>query len=224
VQSEAAPTGADLDHAIAGTQPELAGDEVQTRQLRFVQGHLRRGECRCRVHQRFVEEQLEEVVAQVVVRSDVLPRSAAGVTAKRVQELLQRRREACRPAIQSIEHVHVQDEQPHQIDELRGAPVSVHVRFARADRTAQGEVAVEPRIVHLDQNFVGKRSAERAARVSLGAFDENDTPAAYLHESCPHRAPRDRVDRIAAASIVLRREADLSGALLNGYRCCWAHD
>ena len=92
VQREAAPAGADLEQVVRRLELELAADEIEPRDLRVVQRLPRMLERRGRVHHRLVEEQPEEIVAEVVVRGDVAARAGAAVAAERVHDLPQRRR------------------------------------------------------------------------------------------------------------------------------------
>ena len=86
VQRHAAPAGADLQQVVVGLQLELAADALAA----CASGaSSRRGlgaaEHRRRVHHGRVEEQLEQLVAEVVVGGDVAPRALAGVAVQPVQ-------------------------------------------------------------------------------------------------------------------------------------------
>ena len=67
-------------------------------------------ERRGRIHHRLVEEQPEEIVAQVVVRGDVAARAGAAVAADRMHDFSQRRGEARESGFEPVERVHVQHE------------------------------------------------------------------------------------------------------------------
>jgi hypothetical protein len=56
-------------------QVELVADPVELGDRRFLERHVAPLEDRARVHHRVVEHQLEEVVAEVVVGGDVIPRA-----------------------------------------------------------------------------------------------------------------------------------------------------
>ena len=119
VQRQAAPAAADFEQVVRRLELELSADEIEPRELGFVQRLPRMLERRGRIHHRLVEEQPEEIVAEVVVRGDVAARAGAAVAAECVHDLSQRRREPRKPALQPVERVHVEHEQPHDIDELR---------------------------------------------------------------------------------------------------------
>ena len=68
---EAAPAAADLEHAIAGLEPELVADPLILAPLRVCERLVRPLEDRARVGHRLVEHQREEIVPEVVVVGDV---------------------------------------------------------------------------------------------------------------------------------------------------------
>ena len=73
VDCEAAPPAADVEYALAGAEPELAADEFELGLLGLLERLRTACEVRAAVGHRAVEEQLEELVADVVV---VLDRAA----------------------------------------------------------------------------------------------------------------------------------------------------
>ena len=182
-----------------GLELELPADAIEPRDLRVVQRLPRMLERRGRVHHRLVEEQPEEIVAEVVVRGDVAARAGAAVAAERVHGLAQRRGEAREPAFEPVERVHVEHEQPHDVDELRRGPVAAHVRLARADRAAECHVAVEPRIVHVDDDRLRQRRAGLAETMPLRrprrARGSRLRSALQLGE---HGAPAERIEHAGA--------------------------
>ena len=71
VDGEAAPAGADLEHAIAGCKRQEVGQTIELVHGRLGQRIRRPFEHGARVHHRFVEDPLEELVPEVVVGPDV---------------------------------------------------------------------------------------------------------------------------------------------------------
>ena len=67
VDREAAPAAADVEHAHPRLQVELAGDQLEFRALRLLERLCAAREDRAAVGHRVVEEQREELVADVVV-------------------------------------------------------------------------------------------------------------------------------------------------------------
>ena len=70
VDGEAAPAAADVEHALALLKAELGGHEVELGELRFLEGLGAAREERAAVGHRVVEEEREELVADVVVVAD----------------------------------------------------------------------------------------------------------------------------------------------------------
>ena len=82
---ESAPAAADFEHAIIRGEAQLAAERVVFFRLRGFEGLIRRGEIRAGVGHRRVEPQTVEIVPEVVVLGDVLPRGADAVRAEEMQ-------------------------------------------------------------------------------------------------------------------------------------------
>ena len=84
MDGKAAPAAADVEHLHPGREPELGGDEIELHPLGLLEGLGAAREDRAAVGHRVVEEQTEEVVADVVVVAD-----RRSVTLDAVQAALQ---------------------------------------------------------------------------------------------------------------------------------------
>ena len=90
VDREAAPAAADVEHALAGGECELARDHVELGRLRLLERARAAREDRAAVGHRGVEEQREEVVADVVVVADSGRVALEAVTLAAEQQLQRR--------------------------------------------------------------------------------------------------------------------------------------
>ena len=79
---EAPPAAADLEDAVVGAEPELLAHLPQLPELRLLERLVRTLEDGAGVRHRLVEEEGEEVVAEVVVVLDVAPGAEARVPAR----------------------------------------------------------------------------------------------------------------------------------------------
>src|SRR5271169_540011 len=70
VDREATPAATDVQHPHSGFQFELAGNQLELRALGLLERLCPPGEDRAAVGHRLVQEQCEEVVADVVVIAD----------------------------------------------------------------------------------------------------------------------------------------------------------
>ena len=157
VQREAAPAGADLEHVVAGLQVELAADAVE-----LAPAALRASDMSGRVEDALTSTSSSgrETSERTRCRGRSARRcscaaAAARVAAERVQQLAQRRgqsrvdrlrasraRRGCGPADAT------------SATSCRCAPVALHVRFARADRAAEREIAVEARVMNVHDDWL----------------------------------------------------------------------
>ena len=85
VDRQASPAAADVEHALAGLQLELAADQLELGALGLLQGLRPRLEQRAAVGHRLVQEQREELVRDVVVVANGLARRAACVCRPRLR-------------------------------------------------------------------------------------------------------------------------------------------
>ena len=67
VKAEPAPAGADVEHGLAGLQPELGGDMALLGGLRLVERHVRLLEIGAGILHVLVEEEPVEVTRQIIV-------------------------------------------------------------------------------------------------------------------------------------------------------------
>ncbi len=171
---EAAPAGADLDHAIARLQIEPAADAVELGDRRLLERHVRALEHRARIHHRRVEEQREEVVADVVVRADVAPAAVTGVARGRVERLAHALGHARPAPVHAVDDVAVVQEDAHERRRVVGPPVARHVRLAGPDGATERGLGIETRVAHVQRCPQRTSLARAAERVAPIAVDDGD--------------------------------------------------
>ena len=102
-----------------------------------------------RVHQQLgVEEEAEEVVAEIVVAMDVPPAAGEGVVAQAARDSAGQAVQRAGDAALVLEDATVAQHEPGQRHQVGCRPVAIHERLADAD-VAPGERAQEePLVVH----------------------------------------------------------------------------
>ena len=95
-----------------------------------------------------IEEELEEVVAEVVVRADVAAAACPGVAPQGVKELAQRRREACPARIDAVKDLAVPHQQTHEACQVVRGPMARHVGLSGADTAAEDGFGIKKRVVN----------------------------------------------------------------------------
>src|SRR5690606_12792299 len=95
------------------------------------------------------------------MRRDIPPRTAARITVQPVQQAAHRQVQRCETAVDAREEVPVAQCDAYQRSQVVSAPVPGHEGLAGADRSSEGDIAVETRIMDMD------RCAQRAVRPDL---------------------------------------------------------
>ena len=164
---EAAPPAADLEHVIGGREPQRPADAIDLADLRLLERVGGRLEVAARVHEQLgVEKEAEEVVAEIVVPTDVPAAAGEGVVPEAARqpagEPVQRAGDAALP----LEHPPVAEHQPHERHEIRRRPVAIHEGLAEADVAARQRAQEEPLVVDRRRSHPARRSPEaiRAVR------------------------------------------------------------
>jgi hypothetical protein len=186
VQRQRAPAGTDLEQVVVRLQLELAADHVELGLLRLPERRLGRIEDAARVGHRLVQEEGEQLVAEVVVRRGVLARAGARV-ARHASEGVAQRSEGCP---QPVEPLQLARRDPDQRHEVIAVPEPLGVRLAEAAAAApQG--APEGGIAHPDLGAeLGVGRAEAAPRAAL---DDLDAAAANTAEQRVHKPAGDHL-------------------------------
>jgi len=122
VNRERTPAGADLEHAILGTEVKLLADTFELRDLRLLERHRIVLENRARVAHRRIEHPREELVAEVVVGGDVAPTPAPGAAAYKRPSALQRPAQRCEQRTQPVKPTGVARREPDQRDQIGRVP------------------------------------------------------------------------------------------------------
>src|SRR6266566_349236 len=86
VNRKAAPSRANFEQMIVRAKIEFAADSIYFGDSRFLERRIGTGKDRARVHQGGVEDELEEIVAEVVVRGDVALTARPGIAIEVVQQ------------------------------------------------------------------------------------------------------------------------------------------
>jgi len=196
VQGEPAPAGADLDHALARAQRELAAHGIEFRHRRLFQRRVLALEDAAGVGHGGVEHQRVELVAQVIVRRDVARAALAAVAVQDVEQAQERPAHQRPAAVHAVHEVAVDHEEADQAGQVVAAPQAADIGLARAHRAAEGGVGVELRVV--DRQAHAQVEPRRAAPESvLGAIGLGDDQFAILQagELAEQEAPPQAGER-----------------------------
>jgi len=150
MESKATPSRADLEHVVLGAQSELAAEAVVLGDRCITHGCTGRFEHARGVRHRFVEKCREEVVPEVVVRSNVAGAPAAGVPVARVQCCAQRLDQSRGARFQPVEDVPVAHEDANEGGEVRRGPLPQGIRLGRSYVATERDSSPERRVVHGD--------------------------------------------------------------------------
>ncbi|MNM74089.1 hypothetical protein D3C81_858390 [compost metagenome] len=209
IQRHAAPAGADLQQMVAGLQRELLTDPLQFVQLCLFEAVFRGQELRRRIHHGRVEKLLEQIVAKVVVRGDVLLRTLARVAVEPVQTLHQRPAETGQTALHGIEHVEVADEHADHGRQIRRTPVAVDKGLAGANRTVPGNHAPDGRIEHMD--FPEQSTARGTEHQAFAVLDHQQLPVFQLSQLAQHATAQQRPGQTVGAEPTDRQTRGFHG-------------
>ncbi len=191
---KATPSGAYLQQMIVRAKIELAADAIDFGKSRFFEGRVRTGKNRARVHQGAIEDQLEELVAEIIMRRDIALTARPGVAIEVVQEAADRIRKPREAAVHALHHVAIADHYLDQRGQIVGGPGAGHVSLARAHAAAEREVRVETMVQHSNRRVqigVGDFLPNRDA---LCAVFDHDAPLLDALESREHCASSKPLD------------------------------
>ena len=174
-ERERAPAAADLEHVVVRAELELVADHPQLAPLRVGERLAVALEHRARVRHRVVEEEREEVVAEVVVAADVPPR---GEEPGAAVEARPRMREAAQVRVAGGAALGVSRQQLEQRRQVVGAPLAGLVRLAEPQPRPRREPAEEPRVVDRHAHDGARPEAEhvpvRQPDLERPAFDAGE--------------------------------------------------
>ncbi len=163
---------------IVRRQVQFPADTIELRHLRRFERLVRVLEYRTRVHHASVQPQGVEIVAQIVMRSNVSPAAAARIPVEPVEHLLQGPRQASRAGVHIQQYVPVLDEDPDERGELIARPATVNVGLARPYSTAESDVTVELRVVNRQVNRKRQINSYLAESLVATVLADYDLPAA----------------------------------------------
>ena len=172
VHREAAPAGPDLDHAIVWRERELATDAVELGARGVGHRGVRALEDPRRVGERLVEEQREEVVAEVVVRADVAPSAGPGVAPREVAEPGEDAGDCRRASLHGVGGADVAHEHPNQRDKIARAPIAVHVGLGRSQAAAEQHAPVEALPMHVEAHRIPVHDRNAELRLAPGVVQQ----------------------------------------------------
>ena len=193
---------------VVGAELEPADRAIELRALRLLEGHVARVEDRRRVRERRIEEEREEVVAEVVVRRDVAPGAAARVAPQGVPGAQARAHDSRQARIEPGERLAIAREDADHRDEVVAAPQSVEVRLGAAERAAHGEHAVERGIVYVD--LTAQRGAVVAEAAHVVALAQHELSVLDPREARVHGASRGALDGVRRGG---KRKPESCGAV-----------
>jgi len=169
VNGHPAPAGADLEQVIGRLQLERAADPLEADVLGPLEALLTGLEVGARVHHRLaVEEELEHLVAEVVVGGDVRARAGARVEHLQRAEPLEGKQQGCDPAPERIGAADVAGGDSQQGRKVVGVPEPFGVALAEADALRRREPPVDPRVVDLDAGAARRRRRAELPLLTTG--------------------------------------------------------
>ena len=192
VQRKAAPTRADLEDVVVRAEFELAADAVVFGCRRHLHRRLHGVENACRIGQRRVQEELEEVVPEVVMGGDVLSASGAGVAAKCMEERECRAGQARQSAVQILESSLVSCEYANHARKVVGLPVSIHVRLGGSECSPRRDRSVEARSLDTDGRV--ERHVPFAKTFDSKRIFDDDRAAFNRSQLVANATPRQAID------------------------------
>ncbi len=127
VDSETAPSRADLQDVIAGPQIELVTHQLELCSRSLRECHPLAREVRGRVHHRLVEHQREQLVPEVVVGRDAAATARVCVACAETPRGLQRNPCRREPATPLVKAPRVARSHAHNGRQIRGLPQPLHI-------------------------------------------------------------------------------------------------
>ena len=162
-----------------------------------VRGFFERGvralEDRARVHQRAIENQLEEIVAEIVVRRDIALAAGPGVAIEIVNEAADGIGEPREAAVDALGDVAIANHDLHERSQIVSRPRARHVSLGRAHAAREREVGIEPMIVDADSRAQIGVGQILAACDALVAIFDHDSPIFDSRQPAQHRSARETI-------------------------------
>ena len=194
VNRKPAPSRSNLDQVIGRAQLELAADAIDLRQRRLLERRVGALEDRARVHQGAIENQLEEIVAEVVMRRDVALAAGFGVAIQVVEEAADGTGQAREAAVHALHHVAVANHDLHERGQIVRRPRAGHVRFAGADTAGEREVGIEAAVPDTDGGAQIGLVRILSEREALAAIFDHEAAAFDSRQTAKNRAARETID------------------------------
>ena len=195
VQREPAPAGADLEQPIAGGQVERAGQPIELGPRRFGERHPGSVEDRARVRHCLVEQVLEEIVAEVVVRAHVARVAVEVGSPEAGQRVEERGREPVQRVATLTDRLQAPEREPQDAREVIRVPPSVGVRLTQTDAALAQDPLVDARVVHVHTG--ADRCARREVTVAevraSDGIDELERAALHVLQESVHERTRHSI-------------------------------
>jgi len=167
MERETTPAGADFDDVIGRFEIEFATEPIQFFDRGFVQAGVLVREDAAGVHHRFIEKRLEHVVAKIVMGRDILLTPQFGVPRQLMSQIGERATEATERAIGSFGVIQVPGKEPQNRRQVVGTPLTLQVRFCKAEGSTKNRASIEPRIVNHHRDSVLRRIAKLQRAVGI---------------------------------------------------------
>jgi hypothetical protein len=204
VHREAAPAGADLEEVIALVQFERVAYAIELGACGFFERHIGPVKDQARVGHRLVEEELEELVAQVVVILDVAPTAAARVAPERVTYARKSSADTGQASGRSGARLIRAHERAKDFGQVRAAPMTVEKGARRAELALRQHALVEAPVVHIHASGDGTQCTESFGRPeALRAERILDRELGALHAREATRDERARTAREQSEALAL---------------------
>ncbi len=136
--------------------------------LRRVEAFLRRGEHRAGVHQRRIEERLEEVVAEIVVGMNIVAAAPARVGAREVEKALREAADERRGHIAVRQLRAVRNQERDHVRDRGRVDVAVHVGFTEADVATEHDAPEERPAPHVQRHARARIGPTEARLGTIG--------------------------------------------------------
>ena len=185
VDGEAAPASADLQQMILGPQAQLPAQELELGGGGDIERCRRLLVERARVHHALVEEEAEELVAEVVVRGDVAGAATARIAPPMVLPAIEAGCEAAL-AVHGLLGASTVRHESHQSDEVVAVPVAVDIALRRAQDAAEDHATVEGGTMDLNADA----GLSVTVNGCIGAFGQRDLAVVEAVERTMQQASR----------------------------------
>ncbi len=162
---------------------------------RFFEGGVGALEDRARVHHQIaIKYQLEEIVAEIVMRRDVAFAARPSVAIEVVDKAADRIRQSRQAAVESFHHGAITNHDLDERGQIVGRPRSRHVRLGRTHGACERQVGIEAMVVDANSRVQIGVENDLAERHPLTAVFNYDVPGFDSRHTAENRPARETID------------------------------